>query len=191
MKREKPVREKKEKVNKSGMKDWQKSLIILAVVGIVSYLLFSYVILWGVIPSESMEPTLEVGDYAINNGLAYVTHEPQRGDIIIFEAHEKNMEGDTLIKRIIGLPGDDIMFIDGYVYINGQQAYEEYLDEDVETNCMYDFEVPEGCYFVMGDNRENSLDSRFWEDPFVKREEIKGKMIMKIDRLFKINHAKK
>lgn len=180
MKKEKPVKEKKEKVNKSGMKDWQKSLIILAVVGIVAYLLFSYVILWGVIPSESMEPTLEVGDYAINNGLAYVTHEPQRGDIIIFEAHEKNMEGDTLIKRIIGLPGDDIMFIDGYVYINGQLSYEEYLDEDVETNCMYDFEVPEGCYFVMGDNRENSLDSRFWEDPFVMREEIKGKMITKV-----------
>ncbi|MDD6071484.1 MAG: signal peptidase I [Clostridiales bacterium] len=180
MKREKPVKEKKEKVNKSGMKDWQKSLIILAVVGIVAYLLFSYVILWGIIPSESMAPTLEVGDYAINNGLAYVTHEPQRGDIIIFEAHEKNMEGDTLIKRIIGLPGDDIMFIDGYVHINGQLVYEEYLDEDVETNCMYDFEVPEGCYFVMGDNRENSLDSRFWEDPFVKREEIKGKMITKV-----------
>ena len=55
------------------LKDWQKSLIILAVVGILAYLLLSYVILWGVISSESMEPTLEVGDYAINNGLAYVT----------------------------------------------------------------------------------------------------------------------
>lgn len=164
----------------AGLKDWQKSLIILALVGIVAYLLLSYVILWGVISSESMEPTLKVGDYAINNGLAYVGHEPQRGDIIIFEAHEKNMEGDTLIKRIIGLPGDDVMFIDNHVYINGQPIYEDYLDEDVKTDCMYDFEVPEGCYFVMGDNRENSLDSRFWEDPFVKREEIKGKMIMVI-----------
>lgn len=180
MKKERPVKEKKEKMNKSGLKDWQKSLIILAGVGIVVYLILTKVLLWGVIPSESMYPTLEVGDYAINNGLAYVTHEPQRGDIVIFTGHEQNMNGETLIKRIIGVPGDSLMFVDGYVYVNGQIAYEEYLGEDIETNSAKDFEVPDGCYFVMGDNRENSLDSRFWDDPFVKRSEIKGKLITRI-----------
>ena len=143
------------------LKDWQKSLIILAVVGILAYLLLSYVILWGVISSESMEPTLEVGDYAINNGLAYVTHEPQRGDIIIFTGHEQEMDGETLIKRIIGIPGDDLMFVDGNIYLNGKLLEEDYLPDGTKTYSQKDFEVPEDCYFVMGDNRDDSFDSRF------------------------------
>lgn len=173
---------KRGKFHESGWKDWQKSLIILAVVGTVVYLILTKVLLWGVVPSESMYPTLKAGDYVINNGLAYLTHEPQRGDIIIFTAHEETMEDETLIKRIIGGPGDSLMFIDGDIFINGQLAYEEYLGENVETNSFKDFEVPEGCYFVMGDNRDNSFDSRYWEDPYVRFENIKGKAIVDITK---------
>ena len=107
-------------------------------------------------------------------------NEPVRGDIIVFKGTEGDMVGKTLIKRIIGLPGDDIMFIDGYVYINGQICYEEYLNENIETNSNIDFEVPEGCYFVMGDNREHSHDSRFWSDPYIRKTDIKGKMLASI-----------
>lgn len=165
------------------VKDWQTSLIVLAGVGIVVYLILTKVLFWGVIPSESMYPTLEAGDYAINNGLAYVTHEPQRGDIIIFTGHEQEMDGETLIKRIIGIPGDDLMFVDGEIYLNGQLLEEDYLPDGTKTYSQKDFEVPEDCYFVMGDNRDDSFDSRFWVDSFVKKSEIKGKLIKKIDRI--------
>ena len=90
------------------------------------------------------------------------------------------MRGETLIKRVIGLPGDDVMFIDGKIYINGQQYQEEYLDENIVTDSPFDYEVPEDSFFVLGDNREHSFDSRFWIDPYVKMEDIKGKMIFSL-----------
>ena len=95
-----------------------------------------------------MTPTLEVGDIVVANGLAYKLKEPQRGDIIIFD-----MNGVTLIKRVIGVPGDSLMFVDGYLYLNGELVSEEYLPENIETNSFKDFEdIPDECYFVMGDN---------------------------------------
>ena len=152
-------------------------LIVGAASVTISYLFFTHVIIGGWIPSSSMEPTLQVGDYAISNGLAYLKHEPQKGDIIIFR-HADVADGETLIKRIVGVPGDSIMFIDGYVYINGELVYESYLPEETETNSFKDFEnIPDGCYFVMGDNRENSEDSRFWNDPYVQKSEIRGKLL--------------
>lgn len=158
-------------------KEWGKNIAVCIIVFVVVFVFFHTVVLWGIVPSSSMEPTLNIGDAVIVNGLAYVKNEPVRGDIIVFKGSEGDMVGKTLIKRIIGLPGDDVMFIDGTIYINGQKYQEEYLNESIVTDSPFDYEVPEGCYFVMGDNREHSHDSRFWSDPFVKKEEIKGKMI--------------
>lgn len=176
--KEKKVKEKrvKEKNNKIQLNTWQKAVVECGVFAVISWLFFTNVLMFGNIPSCSMEPTLTTGDYAIVNGLAYVRHEPQRGDIVIFTTPES---GDkTLIKRIIGVPGDSLVFVDGYIYLNGELIHEEYLPEDVETNCALDFEeVPTGCYFVMGDNRENSYDSRFWNDPYVRMENIEGKLM--------------
>lgn len=180
----KVVKEKKAAKNKNSTEKEEMTgkklvsfLIICAVCMLGSYLFFTNILIGGSIPSGSMEPTLQIGDYGISNGLAYVGKEPQRGDIIIFK-HKGVEDGKTLIKRVIGLPGDSLVFVDGYLYINGELVYESYLPEDVETNSFKDFdEVPEGCYFVMGDNRENSLDSRFWDNPYVKKSEIKGKLL--------------
>lgn len=116
-----------------------------------------------------MQPTLNVADIVLVNGFAYVNSEPQRGDIIVFDGSEGNVPGEMLIKRVIGLPGDSMMFVDGYIYINGQLCKEEYLSDEIETNSFKDFEVPEGCYFVLGDNRNNSYDSRFWENPYIAK----------------------
>lgn len=181
---EKPKKEKEKKVKKTqGQEDLsgKKKIAVYGIIGFMSltcsYLFFTHVIIGGWIPSSSMEPTLKIGDYLIGNGLAYVRHEPQRGDIIIFR-HDGVDGGKTLVKRIIGVPGDDIMFIDGYVYLNGELVYESYLPEDTETNSFKDYEnIPEGSYFVMGDNREDSFDSRFWEDPYVQKSEIRGKLL--------------
>lgn len=161
-----------------GLSEKKRDLITTAVGIIVLVIVFKMILMPGRIPSGSMEPTLNVGDIAIANGLAYINKEPQRGDIIVFRTEESGSE--TLIKRIIGIPGDCINFVDGYVYINGELVYEEYLPEDTETNSYKDFEVPDGCYFVMGDNRDNSYDSRGWANPYVTKEDIKGKMIFDI-----------
>lgn len=164
---------------------WQRNLIETGVIIIVAYIIFSMILIPGKIPSGSMEPTLNVGDIAVANGLAYLTKDPQRGDIVIFKADATGE--DVLIKRVIGMPGDSLMFVDGYLYINGELVYEEYLPEDMETNSFKDFEVPEGCYFVMGDNRTSSYDSRSWENPYISKENIKGKMItdIPVSRLIK------
>ena len=166
--------------NKFELNKWQKNLIGCVVTFVLTFVFFKTVILWGVVPSESMQPTLNVSDAVIVNGLAYVRNEPARGDIIVFKGTEGDMVGKTIVKRIIGVPGDNIMFVDGYIYINGELCYEEYLEPDIETNSFKDFEVPENGYFVLGDNRNNSHDSRYWTNPYVSREAIKGKVMTAI-----------
>ena len=168
----------KVQITKGKLNALQKALIELAVIAVVSYVMFKMVLIPGYVPSSSMEPTLMTGDWGFANGLAYVLHEPQRGDIVAFKSSELNK---VLIKRIIGLPGDTVSFYDGYVYINDGLVYEEYIGKDVETNSnVQDFIVPEGCYFVLGDNRENSYDSRFWNNPYVTKKSILGKYMFTV-----------
>lgn len=139
------------------------------------FILTRFMLLIVVIQSESMEPTLMTGDIAIFNRLAYVTNEVQIGDIVCIWSEE---EQKYLGKRVIGLPGDDISFIDGNVVINGIVLDESlYINEDIETNCTLEFKVPENCYFVLGDNREISKDSRFFDNPYISEDDIVGKYI--------------
>ena len=156
----------------------QKAGLGLLVVVLLANLFFKFVLIPGYVPSASMYPTLKIGDWGFANGLAYVMNEPQRGDIIVFRSSEND---EILIKRVIGLPGDTVSFYDGYVYINDGLIYEEYIDEKIETNSLTkDFTVPDGCYFVLGDNRTESYDSRFWDDPYVKKSDIIGKYMITI-----------
>lgn len=121
--------------------------------------------------SVSMEPTLFQGDFVMVNKFAYrFTHIPRRGDVIVFK-YPPDPESTPYIKRVIGLPGDQIHISDGKVYINGQQMMEPYLK--VITKLGGDWTVPEGNLFVMGDNRNNSSDSRKWG--FVPLENIIGR----------------
>ena len=152
---------------------WQRFFIEIIAVFVVANIIFKFVLIPGIIPSESMEPTLKTGDWGFANGLAYVINNPERGDIVIVDSDELN---EIVIKRVIGLPGDTVSFYDGYVYINDGLVYEEYIASDIETNSyVNDFIVPEGCYFLLGDNRELSNDSRFWNNPYIPKNKIKGK----------------
>lgn len=136
---------------------------------------FSVIIRITIAASGSMEPTLKTGDYVIYSRLAYLFSDVKRGDIITFWSDEHNLQ---LSKRVIGIAGDIISFEDGYVHINGFIADESaYLSPDIETNSTRIFSVPEGTVFVLGDNRENSCDSRFFAQPYIPINNIEGKYI--------------
>ena len=120
------------------------------------------------VPSESMAPTLQVGDRVLTNKLAYdFLSGPERGDLVVFEDMDKNKDEDV-VKRVIGLPGDEISVEDGTLLVNGEPPHEPYLDPEQnpqETPALETFGpvfVPKDHVFVMGDNRANSYDSRFF-----------------------------
>lgn len=122
------------------------------------------------IPSESMRPTLEVGDRLIVEKVSYHFTMPHRGDIVVFNPPERaGGNGNAFIKRVIGLPGEHVRIHDGKVFINGKPLTEPYIAEapmymepDWDSLNMHDGVVPAGCVFVMGDNRNNSQDSHVW-----------------------------
>lgn len=130
---------------------------------------------FGCVSSSSMEPNIMTGDYTVASKISYFMKNPERGDVIHISGHSD--DGSLFLKRVIGLPGDHISFKDGYVYINCARCDEKYLSDDVETNCSKEFDVPENCYFVLGDNRENSDDSRYWDNPYVEKSEIESKVL--------------
>jgi signal peptidase I len=111
------------------------------------------------IPSPSMVPTLHVNDRVLVNKLSYDLHGVRRGDVIVFKSPQVVAEKD-LIKRVVGLPGDTVETRDGEIFVNGKVLSEPYLPKDVGTGPMEKVTVPPGHYWVMGDNRGNSSDSR-------------------------------
>jgi len=134
------------------------------------------------IPSDSMMPTLEVGDRLVIEKVSYNFHPPATGDIIVFEPPQQLQrygyaKNQAFIKRVIGLPGDIIRIEDGKVYINDQPLPENYIAEPPEYALLTSVKVPEGQYFVMGDNRNNSNDSHIWG--FLPRKNIIGRAIFR------------
>lgn len=143
------------------------------------YILFNVCFFTTYVASGSMEPTLKTGNIVIYNKLYYKTHSYGRGDIICLWSNSYN---NYIAKRIIGLPGDEIEFHDGHLFINGRICREDYISEGVETNGIKKFIVPEGQVFILGDNRENSVDSRYWTEPYVNMDDIVGKYFGTIKR---------
>lgn len=155
-----------------------RNYIEILIVAVVSFLVFKEIFVPCQVPSGSMEPTIMTGDHFIMFKPAYMFEKIQRGDIVNFYSYEEEC---YMVKRVIGLPGDEIKFHDGYVYINGSLLDEsDYLDVDLETDCLKTFNVPDKCYFMMGDNRDNSSDSRFWDQPYVAESDIQGRAVLKI-----------
>jgi signal peptidase I len=129
------------------------------VAGVVLFVLLQLSIWYAVVDGQSMEPTLKDREVLLVSKLHYYFGDPQRGDIIAFPPpHIKNPDSDY-IKRIIGLPGETVEIKSGTVYINSSPLNEPYLENPGSTT-MAAFTVPDGEYFVLGDNRTNSLDSR-------------------------------
>ncbi len=136
-------------------------LILLVAFALVFGFVRPFVVEAFYIPSESMVPTLEVGDRVFVNKFIYRFSEPQRGDVVVFDSVEG--EDEELIKRVVGVAGDRIRLrIDGVLVVNGEPQEEPYLNNVGQPNRdVYDPErVPDGHVFVMGDNRGSSGDSR-------------------------------
>lgn len=148
-----------------------RDFLEIALGTLIPLLLFGKILGLSICPSPSMCPTIPVGEiYVINRLVAQ--DEQARGTIINFWDSEHTHH---ICKRVIGVPGDTLSIHDGKVYINGEELDEsEYLEPGVVTWGDMDITIPEGRYFVMGDNRDNSYDSRYWLFPLVYQEDILG-----------------
>ncbi|MCB1217287.1 signal peptidase I [bacterium] len=151
--------------------EWIPTIVMALGLALV---LKSFVVASFYIPSGSMENTLKKGDLLIADKLSFklLGQDPQRGDIMIFR-YPKDPKKDY-IKRVIGLPGDSVRVQDHTVYVNGEALIEDYIAEDPDFDYP-SVTVPEDSYFVMGDNRNHSSDSRVWG--FVPRDNIEGRAL--------------
>lgn len=161
---------------------WKEYLIYALIFFLVVVVSPRYV--WGktVVEGSSMNDTLKNGDWLLNEKLSYEFGEPKRFDVIVF--HSPVEEDKHWVKRVIGLPGETVQILDGKIYINGEE-----LTADTYGNGKIDYsgiasapyKVPEGCYFVMGDNRigDHSWDSRYEEVGPIEKGEIWGKVIFR------------
>lgn len=141
------------------VKQRRKRWCIPALFTFLAIILFRTILFVGYVPTESMEPALKAGSYIL--GVRFTT-ELEEGDIIVFRHN-----GQLLVKRIVGIPGDRIDLSElSYMVTIPIPVWEETL-----------ITVPENCYFVLGDNTQNSIDSRYWEDKYVKKQDVVAKLI--------------
>ena len=152
----------------SFVKEWLPYILILAAV-----LLFRiFFLINATIPTESMSDTIEVGNHIMGLKCTYWFANPQRGDIMVFHAPD---EPQTLyIKRVIGVPGDTVYIDGGKTYVNGEALEEDYLPEPMRGT-FGPYKVPEGSWFMLGDNRNHSKDARYWKNTWVTKDLIVGK----------------
>jgi signal peptidase I len=130
---------------------------------LVAFLIKTFLLQAFYIPSLSMAPTLKINDRVLVNKLSYDLHDVNRGDLVVFESPpNEGTQTKDLIKRVIGLPGETVESKDGHIVIDGRILEEPYLGPDVVTGPMEKTTVPEKHVFVMGDNRPNSRDSRYF-----------------------------
>lgn len=151
-------------------------LVVLALV--IALLIKTFLFQAFYIPSESMVPTLQVHDRVLVNKLSYKLHPVHRDDIVVFKAPKNSDPGiDDLVKRVIGLPGETVSGRGGHVFIDGKQLKEPYLPDTV-TSDFSPVKIPDDHYWVMGDNRQNSRDSRVFGT--IAKHEIVGRVFVRI-----------
>jgi signal peptidase I len=152
-------------------------LVVLAL--IIALLIKTFLFQAFYIPSESMVPTLKVHDRVLVNKLSYKLHAVHRGDIVVFKAPPGSDPGiDDLVKRVVGLPGETVSGHGGHVYINNKELSEPYLPAGMYTSDFAPVKIPPNSYWVMGDNRINSKDSRVFGT--ISKGKIVGRVFVRI-----------
>lgn len=155
--------EPEERTKPTGLRNVAEWVLIAGGALLVAFIIKTFLLQAFYIPSLSMAPTLKVNDRVLVNKLSYDLHEVHRGDLVVFESPpNEGSQTKDLIKRVIGLPGETVESRDGHILINGQVLQEPYLGPDVMTGPLEKITVPAEHLWVMGDNRPNSRDSRFF-----------------------------
>ncbi|MBE6884197.1 MAG: signal peptidase I [Ruminococcaceae bacterium] len=154
------------------IKEW---VIPFGVEVVVIVLLIKFVFFFTYVPTGSMIPTIAEKSWLFAVHVYNVEETVERGDILVFDSEETET---TLIKRVVGLPGETVEIISGVVYINGEKLEEEYVVHESYEDRV--FQIPEGMYLFLGDNRAGSSDARGWRHPYVPAEDITGKAVFTI-----------
>lgn len=171
--------EKSEKQEVSKLKEAISFMTPIVIALVVAILLKTFIFANIVVPTGSMINTIQEGDRIIASRLAYINEDPKRYDVIIF--HYPDDESQLFVKRIIGMPGETINIKNGIVYItdangNTAEARSDFVTNCVPTGDFGPYTVPLGSYFVMGDNRNDSWDARYWKKKNVEKKKIIGKV---------------
>ena len=145
----------------------------------MAIILKTFVFANAVVPTGSMKNTIEEKDRIIASRLAYINDDPERYDVVIFKYPDD--ESQYFVKRVIGLPGETVEIVKGIVYVTKTDGEMIQLDDSFVTNCtptgnFGPYQVPENCYFMMGDNRNSSWDSRYWNNKYVDKSKIIGQV---------------
>lgn len=183
-----PAANRQQRVLRSSL-EW---VAVIAVALVAALLVKTYVLQTFFIPSASMEHTLNIGDRVFVNKLAYDFHAVHEGDIVVFTPtpYERTIIGpgiDDLIKRVIGLPGETIQTRDDRIYIDGKPLKEPYLSPGVSPAAGRPIpfqKIPPGHYFLLGDNRGDSTDSRYFGT--ITKSQIVGRAFIRIWPLSRI-----
>ncbi len=154
---------------------WEYAKVIFAAL-IVTFLINDKLIANAQVPTGSMENTIMTNSRIFIYRLSYLNEEPERGDIVAFQCPDEPASSDPYLKRIIALPNETIEGKNGMIYIDGTPLEEPYIKETFQPD-FGPYTVPGNSYFMMGDNRNNSWDSRYWNSKFVEKEDIVGKAI--------------
>ena len=172
--------DKKLEDSKRNTREWIKDLGIAAIIAV----LFLQFFMPTLVREHSMENTLGQNDYLFVSRRIYTwfKHEPARGDIIVFRSDLTTAAGSAklLVKRIVAVPGDTVSIADGQVYVNGEASDASYTKDGFTGGSMPEVTVPAGHVFVLGDNRQNSTDSRSPVVGFVDINAIKGKVVFRL-----------
>jgi signal peptidase I len=164
-------------MKKNVIKEILSWVLIIVIAFLLAKVINKYVLYNVSSPTDSMDSTFLVDEKVAVLRPAYLFSKPNRGDIVVFPAPDEPKE--NYIKRIIGLPGETIEGINGKVYIDGKPLKENYLKEPMKKEDFGPFKIPKGNYFMMGDNRNISLDARYWEHKYVPLKKIEGRAIFK------------
>lgn len=163
---------------KSSIIEWIKVFGLAIILAFVITLFIKPTLVRG----DSMLPTLHENDYLIINKIGYKVGEPKNGDVIVFKSDLEQNDGTNkdLVKRIIGIEGDRVTIKDGQVYVNDKLLNEPYLSQGMDTKGDIDLVIPQGKLFVLGDNREVSLDSRYEQVGLVDISDVEGKVLIRL-----------
>ena len=151
-----------------------KFLILVSAALALAFICSFFLVRLSRVDGESMSPTLSDGDWIFVSPIPYINDAPKRGDIIVFK--RRSLTRGHIIKRVIGLPGETVEIIEGRVYINGEPIEDDFYLFNEDDN-FGPIVISENSYFVLGDNRGYSIDSRYWEKSEVDSDEIFGKLV--------------